>query len=75
MISSSPAVSLSPARPAIAGANGSILDPGRLVVGGSPYLGERGDITGLYNGVLINRAVSAPSTYELNPYVDADFGD
>ncbi|RUL88584.1 hypothetical protein [Tautonia sociabilis] len=55
--------------------NGMLLEPERLVVGGSPYLGERGDVAAPYNAVLLDRAAGAPAAYQLNPYVNADFGN
>ena len=55
-------------------ANGTALDPSRLIVGGSPYLGGRGDLSEAYEGVLLDRTFRAPSTYPLNPIPNADFG-
>ncbi|QDV36568.1 hypothetical protein [Tautonia plasticadhaerens] len=54
--------------------NGNAIDPGRLIVGGSPYLGGRGDLSETYEGILLDRSFRAPATYPLNPIPNADFG-
>ncbi|WP_169972849.1 hypothetical protein [Tautonia rosea] len=57
----------------LAASNGTVLEPDRLIVGGSPFLGGRGDLSEIYNGVVIDRSLRAPETYTLPPIPNADF--
>ncbi|MEW4569798.1 hypothetical protein AB1L88_18190 [Tautonia sp. JC769] len=57
----------------LAASYGTMLDPGRLIVGGSPFLGGRGDLSEIYDGVLLDRSLRAPTTYPLPPLPNADF--
>lgn len=54
---------------------GAPIDPARLVVGGSPYLGERGALADEYNAVLLQRSIAAPTALSLPPLPGADFGN
>jgi hypothetical protein len=57
----------------LAASHGTMLDPERLIVGGSPFLGGRGDLSEIYDGVLLDRSLRAPTTYPLPPLPNADF--
>ncbi|WP_152054085.1 hypothetical protein [Tautonia marina] len=57
----------------LAASNGTMLDPDRLIVGGSPFLGGRGDLSEIYNGVVLDRSLRAPETYPVPPLPNADF--
>jgi hypothetical protein len=59
---------------ALTSSNGTFIDPSRMVVGGSPYLGGRGDLAEIYEGTLLDRSARAPAIYPLNPIPNADFG-
>lgn len=58
---------------ALAAQNGDTIEPSRMIVGRSPYLGGRGDLSQIYEGVLIDRALRAPTVFSLNPNPNADF--
>lgn len=57
----------------LAARNGDMIDPSRMIVGRSPFLGGRGDLSEIYEGVLLDRSLRAPTVYPLNPNPNADF--
>ena len=54
---------------------GVLVDPNRVVIAPSPYLGERGDIGALNNQIMLDRSLAAPEAFSLPPLPTADFGN
>ena len=52
-----------------------MIDPNRLVVGTSPYFGERGGWPNGYNSIMLQRSLQAPATYVLPPFRTRAFED